>query len=111
MPTTKYKTPISELAHRPLQGEPDWKVVVEDSYGNSYTGYGDTYEAVWEQVADVENFDIPSTVCSIFQLRPKECRFGQIKYEWDEDVVMYGDEDEALIEQMTMYNFDPKEVL
>lgn len=89
-----------------------WKVYISDG-SHTYIGYGETYEDVWEQVANVENFDIDLTECHIYErmahapLSPRADR--PVTYTWEERYVMDVD-DPCLVVRMTANNSDEGDI-
>lgn len=103
MPTTTEPTIIKRY----------WKVWISDG-AHTHIGYGETYEEVWEQVAQVSDFDIDLTKCRIYErmisIPLKEGKGLTRHGYWLEREALDGD-DQALISQMTRDNWDWRDVL
>lgn len=86
----------------------NWKAVVRDDFGHHEVCYGKSFDDVWEEVAMVEDFDIPSTVCTIYAGRYPEKVPHYVHEYWFEAEYLYGSEDEALVQQLVKYNDEEK---
>lgn len=96
MPTTP-KTLI-------IPSDYEYAAALHDQSGHSLVVLGDDRDEVWESLADAENFDIPTTVATIY-------RNEDFVWDWREEEQYFGDTDDCLINLLTKNNFDPKDVL
>lgn len=104
MPTTQKVSTIT----------PYWMVRMSDGE-HTYVGYGKTYDDVWAQVAQVEDFEVRSTTCQIYERMvscPLQSGKGLENHSyWLEREARDGEDDLGLREQMMKYSFTAKEVL